>query len=144
MSVPLQVTIEVVVDPQDELQMDLMAEPSNRWSEGAPRWQPAEELFWPLSWGYLEGEEERPHLKSRTSGEEQEEEEEDNPPEYSEGEDPEEDREEHGGDDQEPGFNGAAGGWEEGHCPLEIFEEPTVSTPILTSLAAAPGGPEWK
>ena len=124
--------------------MDLMAEPSNRWSEGAPRWQPAEELFWPLSWGYLEGEEERPHLKSRTSGEEQEEEEEDNPPEYSEGEDPEEDREEHGGDDQEPGFNGAAGGWEEGHCPLEIFEEPTVSTPILTSLAAAPGGPEWK
>ena len=72
MSVPLQVTIEVVVDPQDELEMDLMAEPSNRWSEGAPRWQPAEELFWPLSWGYLEGEEERPHLKSRTSGEEQE------------------------------------------------------------------------
>ena len=27
MSVPLQVTIEVVVDPQDELEMDLMAEP---------------------------------------------------------------------------------------------------------------------
>ncbi|KAI4540809.1 hypothetical protein MG293_009850 [Ovis ammon polii] len=80
-----QVTVEVVVDPQDELEMDLMAEPSNCWSEGAPRWLPAEELFWPLCWGYSEGEEERPHLKGRTSGEEQEEEEEDDPPEYSEG-----------------------------------------------------------
>lgn len=130
MSVHLQVTVEVVVvDPQDELEMDLMAEPSNCWSEGAPRWLPAEELFWPLCWSYSEGEEERPHLKGRTSGEEQEEEEEDDPPEYSEGEDQEEDCEEHSGDDQEPGFNGATGGWEEGHCPPEIFEEPTVSTP---------------
>ena len=70
MSVPLQVTIDVVVDPQDELEVDLMAEPNNRWSESAPCWLPAEELFWPLSWGYSEGEEERPLLKGRASGEE--------------------------------------------------------------------------
>lgn len=37
----------MVVDPQDELEVDLMAEPNNRWSEGAPCWLPAEELFWP-------------------------------------------------------------------------------------------------
>ncbi|XP_070234676.1 LOW QUALITY PROTEIN: isthmin-2 [Bos mutus] len=120
----IQVTIDVVVDPQDELEVDLMAEPNNRWSEGAPCWLPAEELFWPLSWGYSEGEEEA-RLKGRASGEEQEEEEEDDPPEYSEGED-QEDSEEHGRDDQEPGFSGAAGGWEQG--PLSprdwAFEEP--------------------
>lgn len=102
-----------------------MAEPNNRWSESAPCWLPAEELFWPLSWGYSEGEEERPLLKGRASGEEQEEEEEDDPPEYSEVED-QEDSEEHGRDDQEPGFSGAAGGWEQG--PLSprdwAFEEP--------------------
>lgn len=124
-SVPLQVTIDVVVDPQDELEVDLMAEPNNRWSESAPCWLPAEELFWSLSWGYSEGEEERPLLKGRASGEEQEEEEEDDPPEYSEVED-QEDSEEHGRDDQEPGFSGAAGGWEQG--PLSprdwAFEEP--------------------
>ncbi|XP_027408335.1 isthmin-2-like isoform X2 [Bos indicus x Bos taurus] len=49
-----EVTIDVVVDPQDELEVDLMAEPNNRWSESAPCWLPAEELFWPLSWGYSE------------------------------------------------------------------------------------------
>ncbi|KAB0375415.1 hypothetical protein FD755_013907 [Muntiacus reevesi] len=59
-------------------------------------------------------------------GGEEQEEEEDRPPEDSEGEDQEEDSEEHDGDDQEPGFRGAAGGWEQG--PLSpgdwAFEEP--------------------
>lgn len=43
MSVPLQVTVKVVADLQAELEMDPVAEPNNRWSEGAPHWLPAEE-----------------------------------------------------------------------------------------------------
>lgn len=35
-SVSLQVTIQVVEDPQAEVEMDLLAEPSSRWPQGAP------------------------------------------------------------------------------------------------------------
>ncbi|XP_054944791.1 isthmin-2 [Physeter macrocephalus] len=110
----IQVTIEVVEDPQAEVEMDLLAEPNNHWSQGAPSWLPAKELFWPLFWGYLEGEEGRPSVKDRAPGEEEEEEEEDYPPEYSESEDQEDNDEQDSGDDQEHGFSGAAGGWERG------------------------------
>lgn len=109
-SVSLQVTIEVVEDPQAEVEMDLLAEPSNRWSQGAPSWLPAKELFWPLFWGYLEGEEAGTSLKGRVPGEEEEEEveEEDYPEEHGESEDQEGDEE-----DEEPGFSGNTGGWEQ-------------------------------
>ncbi|XP_047652594.1 isthmin-2 [Phacochoerus africanus] len=109
----IQVTIEVVEDPQAEVEMDLMAEPSNRWPQGAPNWLPTKELFWPLFWGYLEGEEGRINVKGRAPGEEEEVEEEGYPPEYSETEDQEDDDEEDD-DDKEPGFSGATGGLEQG------------------------------
>ncbi|XP_059859349.1 isthmin-2 [Delphinus delphis] len=119
----IQVTIEVVEDPQAEVEMDLLAEPSNRWSQGAPSWLPAKELFWPLFWGYLEGEEGRPGLKGRAAGEE-----EDYPPEYRESED-QEDHDEEDDDDQEHGFSGAAGGWERGWLSPgdRAFKEPDSS-----------------
>ncbi|XP_033706672.1 isthmin-2 isoform X2 [Tursiops truncatus] len=119
----IQVTIEVVEDPQAEVEMDLLAEPSNRWSQGAPSWLPAKELFWPLFWGYLEGEEGKPGLKGRAAGEE-----EDYPPEYRESED-QEDHDEEDDDDQEHGFSGAAGGWERGWLSPgdRAFKEPDSS-----------------
>ncbi|KAM9090945.1 isthmin-2 isoform 2-T2 [Megaptera novaeangliae] len=122
----IQVTIEVVEDPQAEVEMDLLAEPNNRWSQGAPSWLPAKELFWPLFWGYLEGEEGRPSLKGRAPGEEEEEEEEDYPPEYSESEDQEDSDGEDDNADQERGFSGAAGGWEQGWLSPgdRAFKEP--------------------
>ncbi|KAM9713696.1 LOW QUALITY PROTEIN: isthmin-2 [Dama dama] len=111
----IQATIEVVAEPQAELEMDPMAEPNNRWSEGAPRWLPTEELLQPLFWGCSD--------------------------EDSEGEDQEEDSEEHGEDDQEPGFSGAAGGWEQG--PLFpgdwAFEEPDHYVPVFPGLSASGG-----
>ncbi|CAD7688667.1 unnamed protein product [Nyctereutes procyonoides] len=105
----IQVTIEVVEDPQAEVEMDL---PSNRWPQDASSWLPTKELFWPLFWGYLEGEEGRTDLKGRAPGEEEEEEEEveeDYPVEYSESEDQED-----SDDEEELGFSGATGSWEQG------------------------------
>lgn len=146
MSDPLQVTIEVVEDPQAEVEMDL---PSNRWPQDASSWLPTKELFWPLFWGYLEGEEGRTDLKGRAPGEEEEEEEEeveeDYPVEYSESEDQED-----SDDEEELGFSGATGSWEQGWlAPGDwAFKEPDGygehPSPILASRAAASGGPEWK
>lgn len=113
-SVVLQVTLEVVEDPQTEVEMDLLAKPSNHWSQGTPSWLPTRELFWPLFWGYLEGQEGRTGVKGRAPGEEEEEEEEeDYPAEHSENED-QEGRDEDEDDEEEPGFSGATGGWEQG------------------------------
>ncbi|XP_053745629.1 isthmin-2 isoform X4 [Panthera pardus] len=112
----IQVTIEVVEDPQAEVEMDLLAEPSSRWPQGASSWLSAKELFWPLFWSYLEGEEGRTNLKGRAPGEEEEEEEveeEDYPAEYSESED-QEDNEEEEEEEEEPGFSGTTGSWEQG------------------------------
>ncbi|XP_060476381.1 isthmin-2 isoform X4 [Panthera onca] len=112
----IQVTIEVMEDPQAEVEMDLLAEPSSRWPQGASSWLSAKELFWPLFWSYLEGEEGRTNLKGRAPGEEEEEEEveeEDYPAEYSESED-QEDNEEEEEEEEEPGFSGATGSWEQG------------------------------
>ncbi|XP_075386864.1 isthmin-2 [Tenrec ecaudatus] len=105
----IQVTIEVVEDPQAEVEMDLRAESSTRWAQGAPSWLPAKEIFWPLFWGHLEGEEGRALEK-----EEGEEEEEDYTAEYSEGEDQEGSEEEAEKDGDEPGFSGATGDWDQG------------------------------
>nr|XP_045367289.1 isthmin-2 [Camelus bactrianus] len=105
--------------------MDLMAEPSNRWPQGAPSWLPAKEFFWPLFWGYLEGEDGRTGLMGRAPGEEEEEEEEDYPLEYSESED-QEDNDEEDDDYEEPGFSGTTGGWGQGwRTPGDwAFKEP--------------------
>ncbi|KAF6351455.1 hypothetical protein mRhiFer1_006988 [Rhinolophus ferrumequinum] len=91
--------------------MDLLAEPSSRWPQGAPSWLPAKELFWPLFWGYLEAEEAGTSLKGRAPGEE-EAEEDDHPSEYSESEDQVGSDEE--ADNEAPGFSGATGGREPG------------------------------
>nr|XP_036875936.1 isthmin-2 isoform X3 [Manis javanica] len=110
----IQVTLEVAEDPQTEVEMDLLAKPSNHWSQGTPSWLPTRELFWPLFWGYLEGQEGRTGVKGRAPGEEEEEEEEeDYPAEHSENED-QEGRDEDEDDEEEPGFSGATGGWEQG------------------------------
>nr|XP_027787282.1 isthmin-2 [Marmota flaviventris] len=104
----IQVTIEVVKDPQAEVEMDLVAEPSHRWPQDAPSQMPTKELFWPLFWSYLEDEEGDPGLRDRAPGEEKEvgEEEEDYLSEYSEGGD-QEDAEE----DEVPWSGGAIDGW---------------------------------
>ncbi|KAK2506750.1 hypothetical protein MC885_011211 [Smutsia gigantea] len=110
----IQVTLEVVEAPQTEVELDLLAEPSNHWSQGTPSSLPTRKLFWPLFWGYLEGEEGRTGVKGRAPGEEEEEEEEeDYPAEYSENED-QEGRDEEEDDEEEPGFSGAASSWEQG------------------------------
>ncbi|XP_037357747.1 isthmin-2 [Talpa occidentalis] len=116
LSVPnpnIQVTIEVVEDPQAEVEMDLLAEPNNRSPQGFPSWLPTKELFWPLFWGYLEAEARGTPLKGRAPGEEEKmKEEEDYSVEHSESKDQE------GGEEEdsleESGFSGAAGGWEQG------------------------------
>uniref|UniRef100_A0A6I8PMD6 Isthmin 2 n=1 Tax=Ornithorhynchus anatinus TaxID=9258 RepID=A0A6I8PMD6_ORNAN len=109
----IQVTIEVVDDPQAEMEMDLLAEPSNPWSRGAPDWLPHKELFWPLFWGYTEGGEgeggeplEKPP---------KEEEEEDYPGEYEEEEEEEEEAEEEKEeeDEEESVLSGVGGNWEQ-------------------------------
>ncbi|XP_066132767.1 isthmin-2 [Saccopteryx bilineata] len=108
----IQVTIEVVEDPQAEVQMDLLAEPSHRWPQVAPSWLSARSLFWPLFWAYPEHEEVGSSLKGRVPGEE-EEKEELYPSRYRKSKD-QEGKDEEEDDEEEPGFSGAAGGWEQG------------------------------
>uniref|UniRef100_A0A8C2VUL7 AMOP domain-containing protein n=1 Tax=Chinchilla lanigera TaxID=34839 RepID=A0A8C2VUL7_CHILA len=117
----MQVTIEVVEDPQAEVEMDLLAEPGNRWPQGAPRWLPTKEFFWPLFWGYLEGEEGATGLKGgalEDKGEKQ------HIVEHGEPEDQEgsEDKQE----EEEPWSSGATDGWAWGWLdPGDwAFEEP--------------------
>lgn len=107
----IQVTINVVKDPQAEVERDLLTEPSHRWPQDAPSHMPTKELFWPLFWGYLEDEEGDTGLKDRAPGEEKEveEEEEDYLSEYSEGEDQEDEDEED--EDEAPWSGGATDGW---------------------------------
>ncbi|XP_037001161.2 isthmin-2 isoform X2 [Artibeus jamaicensis] len=116
----IQVTIEVVEDPQAQVEMDLLAEPSGHGLQGAPSWQPTKELFWPLFWGYTEGEEGGSSLKGSVPGDEEdypseyiEEEEEDYPPAYRESE-AQESNDKAGDDKEKAGFSGAAGGREQG------------------------------
>ncbi|MBZ3888158.1 Isthmin-2 [Sciurus carolinensis] len=107
----IQVTIEVVKDPQAEVEMDLLAKPSHRWPQDAPHQMPTKELFWPLFWGYLEDEEGDTGLKDRAPGKEEEveEEEEDYLSEYSEGEDQAHDDEKD--EEEAPWSGGATDGW---------------------------------
>ncbi|XP_008588636.1 PREDICTED: isthmin-2 [Galeopterus variegatus] len=120
----IQVTIEVVEDPQAEAEMDLLAEPSSRWPQSSPSWLATKELFWPLFWGYVEGEDGDTGLKNRAPGEEEEEE--DYPAEYSEGEDQEANEEEDEDEEEEPWSGGATDGRDQGWlAPRDwAFKEP--------------------
>ncbi|XP_066550545.1 isthmin-2 isoform X2 [Amia ocellicauda] len=48
----IQVTIEVVDDPQTEMEMDLLKESRNDWSLSSVDWLGNKKLFWPLFWEY--------------------------------------------------------------------------------------------
>ncbi|XP_062432795.1 isthmin-2 [Rhea pennata] len=74
----IQVTIEVVDDPQAEMEMDLLKETSNDWSLTSSEWLSHKDLFWPLFWEYTDPieEEEDENLDVRDSEEEEDEEEE--------------------------------------------------------------------
>ncbi|KAM6973304.1 isthmin-2-like [Aplochiton taeniatus] len=48
----IQVTIEVVDDPQTEMEMDLAKEGRNDWSLSSEEWSGHRKLFWPLFWEY--------------------------------------------------------------------------------------------
>lgn len=47
-----QVTIEVVDDPQMEVEMDLAKEGRNDWPLNSEEWLGHKKLFWPLFWEY--------------------------------------------------------------------------------------------
>ncbi|XP_074091735.1 isthmin-2 [Macrotis lagotis] len=79
----IQVTIEVVDDLQAEMEMDLLAETNDYWSLGSSSWLPAKELFWPLFWGYTDGEEGGSGPQTEEKGLKEEEEKEDNDENYA-------------------------------------------------------------
>lgn len=118
-----QVTIEVVQDPQAEGEMDLPSEPSSLWPLRAPSWLPSRELFWPLFWGYQEGDEGAASLEDRAPGDAEEEEGKDYAVEYGDGED-------QGGtgedEDGEPWSSGAVDNWDYGWLGPQDkdFQEP--------------------
>ncbi|NP_001277231.1 isthmin-2 precursor [Mus musculus] len=107
----IQVTIEVVQDPQTEVEMDLPSEPSNLWPLHAPSWLPTKEFFWPLFWGYQEGEEGATSLRDRAPGEAEVEGGKDYAVEYGEGEDQRGTEE---GEAEEPWSSGAIDNWDYG------------------------------
>uniref|UniRef100_H3B4M0 Isthmin 2b n=2 Tax=Latimeria chalumnae TaxID=7897 RepID=H3B4M0_LATCH len=69
----IQVTIEVVDDPQAEMEMDLLDENMNDWSLSSAEWLAHKDLFWPLFWEYPDLSEEGSLNPPRTSLEEQQE-----------------------------------------------------------------------
>ncbi|XP_043929988.1 isthmin-2 [Protopterus annectens] len=50
----IQVTIEVVDNPQAEVEMDLLKEPRNDWPISSSEWLTEKGLFWPLFWEYTD------------------------------------------------------------------------------------------
>ncbi|KAM9466441.1 isthmin-2 isoform 1-T1 [Clarias gariepinus] len=54
----IQVTIEVVDDPQMEVEMDLAKEGRNDWPLNSEEWLGHQKLFWPLFWEYHDSSEE--------------------------------------------------------------------------------------
>ncbi|GCC34331.1 isthmin-2-like [Chiloscyllium punctatum] len=48
----IQVTIEVVDDPQAEIEMDLLKGNRNDWSISSAEWLSYKDIFWPLFWEY--------------------------------------------------------------------------------------------
>ncbi|KAK1793161.1 hypothetical protein P4O66_011563 [Electrophorus voltai] len=60
----IQVTIEVVDDPQTEVEMDLAKEGRNDWPLSSEEWLGHKKLFWPLFWEYRDSSEESPDRAS--------------------------------------------------------------------------------
>uniref|UniRef100_A0A673N1W8 Isthmin-2-like n=1 Tax=Sinocyclocheilus rhinocerous TaxID=307959 RepID=A0A673N1W8_9TELE len=56
----IQVTIEVVENPQMEIEMDLAKESRNDWSLSSEEWPGHKKLFWPLFWEYHDSSQEGP------------------------------------------------------------------------------------
>lgn len=139
-----QVTIEVVQDPQAEVEMDLPSEPSSLWPLRSSSWLPTQEFFWPLFWGYQDGEEDATSLKDVAPGE-VEEEEKDYATEYGEGEDQEGTEED---EDDEHWSSGATDNWDYGWLGPQDrdFKEPDSygEWSGMASPAAALLGPEWE
>lgn len=110
-----QVTIEVVDDPQAEMEMDLLKETSNDWSLTFSEWLSHKDLFWPLFWEYTdpaEGDEEE------EDEEEEEEEEEDDNLEVGDREEEEEDDDEEEDytaeyEEEESMLSGVEGNWDQ-------------------------------
>ncbi|CAO2587037.1 ISM2 [Lemmus lemmus] len=107
----IQMTIEVVQDPQAEVEMDLPSEPGSLWPLRVPSWLPTRELFWPLFWGYQEGEEGGTSLKDTAPREVGEEEEKGYATEYGDGEDQEGSEED---EEEEPWSSGDTDNWDYG------------------------------
>uniref|UniRef100_A0A0D9RH59 Isthmin 2 n=2 Tax=Chlorocebus sabaeus TaxID=60711 RepID=A0A0D9RH59_CHLSB len=102
----IQVTIEVVEDPQAQVEIDLLAEPSDPPPKDTLSWLPD---LWSFLWGDYKGDK-----KDRVPGEKREEKEEDKdyPSEEIEGEDQEDEEE----DEEEEAFwfNGTTDNWDQG------------------------------
>ncbi|XP_066532167.1 isthmin-2 isoform X2 [Hoplias malabaricus] len=88
----IQVTIEVVDNPQMEVEMDLIKERNSDWpsSSSSPsskaHWLGGKKLFWPLFWGYTDaesGEDGTGHIVKELDGEGEEEEEEEEEEDYT-------------------------------------------------------------
>ncbi|XP_026634419.1 isthmin-2 isoform X3 [Microtus ochrogaster] len=121
----IQVTIEVVQDPQAEVEMELPSEPRSLWPLRISSWLPTRELFWPLFWGYQEGEEGGASLRDTAPGEVGEEEEKGYATEYGDGEDQESSEEDQ---EEEPWSSGDTENWDYGWLGPQDqdFKEPDV------------------
>lgn len=138
-------TIEVVQDPQAEVEMDLPSEPRSLWPLSVPSWLPTRELFWPLFWGYQEVEEGGASLRDTAPGEVGEEEEKGYATEYGDGEDQESSEEDQ---EEELWSSGDTDNWDYDWLGPQDqdFKEPDGygECPGWASSAAALLGPEWE
>ncbi|XP_025248360.1 isthmin-2 [Theropithecus gelada] len=105
----IQVTIEVVEDPQAQVEIDLLAEPSDTPPKDTLTWLPN---LWSFLWGDYKGDK-----KDRAPGEKREEKEEDEDyPDYPSEEIEGEDQEDKEADEEEEAFwfNGTTDNWDQG------------------------------
>ncbi|XP_035117071.1 isthmin-2 [Callithrix jacchus] len=107
----IQVTIEVVEDPKAEVELDPLAQPSDRLPQG---WL---STFWSFFWGDLGEEEGGTHLKDRAPGEQEEkreEKEEDKGYSLEEIKDLDQEDKEENNEEEELRFNGTTDNWDQG------------------------------
>lgn len=110
----LQVTIEVVDDPQAEMEMDLLKETSNDWSLTSPEWLSHKDLFWPLFWEYTDPTEEEEEEEEEDEEEEEEEEGDDNLDVGDREEEEEEEEEDYTAEyEEESMLSGVGGDWDQ-------------------------------
>lgn len=125
--------------------MDLPSEPRSLWPLRVSSWLPTRELFWPLFWGYQEGEEGGASLRDTAPGEVGEEEEKGYVTEYGDGEDQEGSEEDQ---EEEPWSSGDTDNWDYGWLGPQDqdFKEPDGYGECSgwAPSAAALLGPEWE